>query len=388
MDRPITLVTPAFRMDASWQTHNREGKLRVLVTKELLGERWLRILTDIDCRVDVSASVDALPKHEIIAAIGARCHGAIGQLNETWDAEVLEAFASAGGRVYSNVAVGFNNVDLVAATRLRIPVGNTPGVLTETTAELTVALTFAVARRIPEADAYIRAGHFKAWRSSLFLGDILRRKTLGVIGAGRIGSAYARMMVEGHRTNLIYFNRSRNDTLEDSIARFNKHLAEVGEEPIRYRKGETLEELLRESDIVSLHPPLNETTRHLIDARRLGLMKKNAILINVSRGPVLDEQALVEHCRSNPEFRVGLDVFEFEPRLMPGLAELPNVVLLPHIGSASYWTREAMCTIAARNVAAVLSEYPVWKGEDMQVFLKDNAPKAAPSIVNANDLGL
>jgi glycerate dehydrogenase len=126
----------------------------------------------------------------------------------------------------------------------------------------------------------------------------------------------------------------------------------------------------------------------MIDARRLTLMKKNAILINVSRGPVIDEKALVAHCRRNPEFKVGLDVYEKEPTLSAGLAKLRNVTLLPHIGSATHWTREAMSTIAAHNVASILSGYPVWQGEDIGVFLKDNPPKAAPSIVNAMQLGL
>ena len=375
-------------MKNEWQIHNPDGKPRVIVSKQLVGDRWLRILTDAGCRVDVCTSTEILAKNDVIAAMEEGCGGAIGQLNEVWDREILARFKSVGGKVYSNVAVGYNNVDLVAATSFGILIGNTPGVLTETTAELTVALTFAVARRIAEADAYVRAGNFKSWQSNLFLGDLLRRKTLGVIGAGRIGSSYARMMAEGHRMNLMYFNPHRNKPLEDSFIEFNKFLTGVGEKPIQCRRVETLEELLREADVVSLHTTLNESTNHVIDARRLHQMKKNAILINVSRGPVIDERALVDHCLKNPEFRAGLDVFEHEPELTAGLKELPNIVLLPHIGSATHWTRQAMSTIAARNVAAVLSGYPVWKGEDMQLFLEDGAPKAAPSIVNAKELGL
>ena len=375
-------------MDKEWQTYNPTGALRVIVTKQPVGTRWLEILTDAGCRVEVCVSTESLSSHEIVEAMSQRCHGAIGQLNETWDREVLTKFKSVGGRVYSNVAVGYNNVDLEAATSLGIPVGNTPGVLTVTTAELTVALTFAVARRIAVADKYVREGRFKKWESTLFLGEVLRRKTVGVIGAGRIGTAYGKMMVEGHRMNLIYFNRHRNESLEDSVQVFNKYLETIGEKPVQCKWAQNVEEVLRNADIVSLHPSLNETTHHLIDAARLELMKKDAILINVSRGPVIDEQALVDHCRKNPEFRVGLDVYEKEPELAAGLKDLPNAVLLPHIGSATYWTREAMATIAARNVAAILSGFPTWKREDMNLFLENNAPKAAPSIVNRKDLGL
>ncbi len=375
-------------MNKEWKIHNPEGKRRVILTKQLVGDRWLKILTDADCRVEVCWSTDTLSKSEIIAALGQACAGAIGQLTEAWDAEVLTKFKAVGGVVYSNVAVGYNNVNVAVATSLGICVGNTPGVLTETTAELTVALTFAVARRIAEGDAYVRKGKFSGWQLTLFLGDLLRRKTLGVIGAGRIGSTYARMMVEGHRMNLLYFDHNINRSLEQSVSAFNEYLSQLGEQPVRIRRAGTLDELLQEAHIVSLHPTLNDSTHHLINGPRLALMNKNAILINVSRGPVIDEQALVEHCRRNPEFRVGLDVYEDEPAIRPGLRELPNVVLLPHIGSATHWTREAMSTIAARNVAAVLSGHPLWKGEDIRVFLDDDAPKAVPSIVNALELGL
>ncbi len=375
-------------MAKDWQTANLDGKDRVIVTKRLIGDRWLEVLTDAGCRVEYCASTEVLTKNELINTIGNRCSGAIGQLVEGWDKDVLTALKSAGGKVYSNVAVGYNNVDLAAASSLGIPVGNTPGVLTVTTAELALALTFAVARRIPEAEAYLRSGQFKIWRLDLLLGDILRGKTLGVIGAGRIGGAYARMMVEGHRVNLLYFNRNRNSALERSLQLFNRYLQEAGETPVQVRMATTIDELLEESDIVSLHVPLNDSTRHMIDAERLRRMKKDAILINTSRGPVIDEIALVEHCRNNPGFRVGLDVFEQEPKLSPGLIDLPNAVLLPHIGSATYWTREAMSTLAARNVIGVLKAYPVWKSDDMSALLDENAQPATPSIVNAKEVGL
>jgi hydroxypyruvate reductase 1 len=149
-----------------------------------------------------------------------------------------------------------------------------------------------------------------------------------------------------------------------------------------------VEELLRDSDVVSLHTVLDDTTHHLINTERLGVMKEHAILVNTCRGPVIDEAALVAHCRENPGFRAGLDVFEEEPAMKPGLAELDNVVIVPHIGSATIWTREGMATLAASNVAGILSGYPVWQDSDVLPFLQGDAPKAAPSIVNAKELGL
>ncbi|MFW9847370.1 MAG: NAD(P)-dependent oxidoreductase, partial [Candidatus Thorarchaeota archaeon] len=146
--------------------------------------------------------------------------------------------------------------------------------------------------------------------------------------------------------------------------------------------------LLREADCVSLHTVLDESTHHLINAERLALMKKTAILVNTSRGPVIDEAALVVHCQKHPNFRVGLDVFEEEPKLQPGLAELDNVVIVPHVASATSWTRQGMATLAASNVAAILMGYPVWQKPDISSFLEGDSPKAAPSIINAKELGV
>jgi hydroxypyruvate reductase 1 len=189
-----------------WRTHNESGNKRVIVTKELPGDRWLNILTAAECKVDICTSPDVLSSEEIIAAIGDRCDGAIGQLTEPWGEDLYAALKAGGGTAYSNYAVGFNNVDVDAATRHGIPVGNTPGVLTETTAQMAVALTFAAARRVGEAERFLRDGRYKGWLPSLFMGNLLWRKTVGVIGAGRIGAAYALMMVEGHKMNLVYYD--------------------------------------------------------------------------------------------------------------------------------------------------------------------------------------
>jgi len=360
----------------------------VIVTRQLPGERWLEILTQAGCRVDVRTSPDILSTEGIISAIGDRCFGVIGQLTEAWGEELFSALENAGGRVYSNYAVGYNNIDVDAATRHGICVGNTPGVLTETTAEMAVALTFSAARRVVEADKFIREGKFKGWLPDLFLGELLYRKTVGVIGAGRIGAAYAHMMVEGHKMDLVYYDLVRNSSLEAYVAAYADFLVSRGEMPVTCRRAEGIDEVLQTADLVSLHPVLDTRTHHMIDAGRLKCMKKNAILVNASRGPLIDEEALVDHCRNNPDFRAGLDVFEDEPYLKPGLSALDNVVMVPHLGSATGWAREGMGILAARNIVGVLMGYPVWKKGSSLLFLEDVSPKAVPSIVNAQEMNL
>lgn len=371
-----------------WRVHNPSGSKRVVVTKELPGDRWLEMLVKADCKVEICTSSEILSVDEIKSRIGSQCDGAIGQLTEPWGEELFSSLKNAGGTAYSNYAVGFNNVDLDAATRNGLPVGNTPGVLTETTAEMAVALTFACGRRVVEADKFMRQGKYIGWLPTLFLGDLFTGQTVGVLGAGRIGSAYGRMMVEGFKMNLVYYDLYQNKKLEDYIAAYSDFLVSQGERPVTCRRLEKAEDVLSQADVVSIHTVLDDSTQHLINAERLAAMKESAILINTSRGPVVDETALVAHCQKHPGFRAGLDVFEEEPAMKPGLAELDNVVIPPHIASATIWTRSGMATLAACNVAAILSGYPVWGKADISPFLDGEAPKAAPSIVNAEDLGL
>ncbi len=328
-------------------------------------------------------------------AIGSRCAAVIGQLTEPWGEPLLAALEDAGGRIYSQYAVGYDNVDVPAATRLRLAVGNTPGVLTETTAELAVALTFAAARRIAEGDRLMRAGAFHVWLPDLLLGDLLYRGTVGIIGAGRIGAAYARMMAEGHKMDVVYLDPRKNAELESYLWDYSELLEARGEPRVRCRRVGDLHELLAASDVVSVHAALTPETRHLIGAAELAAMREDAVLVNASRGPLVDEAALVEHCRAHPRFRAGLDVYEREPEMAPGLADLDNVVLVPHLGSASRVAREGMATLAAANVRAVLNGWPVWPAaddmDDVRPFLLgdvDDMPQAAPSIVNAAELGL
>jgi hydroxypyruvate reductase 1 len=372
-----------------WKVYNPSGTRRVVVTKELPGDRWLKILARADARVEYGTETRILRVRDIKAAIGDRCDGAIGQLTEDWGDALFAALQKAGGTAYSNYAVGYNNVDVEAATKRGIPVGNTPGVLTETTAEMAVALTLSAARRVPEADVYMRGGTYEGWLPTLFLGELLTRKTVGVIGAGRIGAAYAKMMVEGFKMDCFYYDIHQNRGLEKYFREYSKFLKTQDEAPVKVTRATTVEEVLRKADVVSLHPLLDETTHHLINAKRLRLMKRNAVLVNAARGPVIDEAALVAHCKQNPEFKAGLDVFENEPKMQPGLSRLKNVVIVPHIASATGWTRQGMATLAASNVAGILRGWPVSTDPSKILdFVDGTAPRAAPSIVNARELGL
>ncbi len=241
----------------SWKVYNPSGKRRVVVTKELPGNRWLKILAEADARVEYGTETRILRVSEIKAAIGDRCDGAIGQLTENWGNTLFVALRKAGGTAYGNYAVGYNNVDIDAATKIGIPVGNTPGVLTETTAEMAVALTFAAARRVPEADVYMRGGNYEGWLPTLFLGELLCRKTVGVVGAGAIGTAYAKMMVEGLKMDFIYYDIHQNRGLETYLREYSRFLKTQGEAPVKVTRATTVEEVLENADVVSLHRVLH-----------------------------------------------------------------------------------------------------------------------------------
>ncbi len=252
-------------------------------------------------------------------------------LTDNIDKEVIDA----GNRlkVISNYAVGFNNIDIAEATRRKIPVCITPGILTESVADLTWALILAVVRKILQADHFTRAGLFKGWSPSLFLGSDLAGKTLGIIGMGRIGQAVAKR-AQAFGMNIVYYSRSPKNI--------------SGSLPM------SLEELLLVSDIISLHTPLTQETHHLIDDEQLKLMKRTAYLINTTRGAVVNEKALVHILKHNLIAGAGLDVYEHEPMLTKGLVELENVVVLPHIGSATVETRNKMALLAVENAIAIL----------------------------------
>lgn len=276
-----------------------------------------------------------LTREELLEGVS-RCDALLCLLTDEIDAEVMDK--SPGLKVISNYAVGYNNIDVEAATKRGIPVTNTPGVLTDTTADFVWTLLMAVARRVVEADRYTRAGLFKGWGPMLLLGCDVYGKTLGVVGFGRIGQAVAKR-ARGFDMRVLYSDVRRADPDVE---------AETGAEYV------SLPELLKTSDYVSLHVPLTEETHHMIGEKELRLMKPGSYLINTARGPVVDEKALVQVLREGHLGGAGLDVFENEPELTPGLSELDNVVLAPHIASASKETRSKMAEIAASNLLAVL----------------------------------
>jgi len=285
--------------------------------------------------VDAYDQDAAMPRQELLERLADK-QGLICVISEVVDEALLEACP--GLRVVSNVAVGYNNVDVATCTRRGVVVTNTPDVLTDTTADFAWTLLMATARRLVEADRYVREGRFRQWEYMLLLGGDVHGKTLGVVGFGRIGRAMARRAL-GFGMRVLY---------QDAVA------ADAATERELHATRTDLATLLRESDFVTLHTPLIAETRHLINARSLRTMKKTAYLINAARGPVVDEAALVEALREGWIAGAGLDVFEAEPAVHPGLIGLPNVVLAPHIASASFETRLKMATLAVENCLAVL----------------------------------
>jgi glyoxylate reductase len=280
-------------------------------------EAALRVLAEANLEFDVGP-LDAAGADALLCL-----------LTDRIDADFLAAAPQL--RIVANMAVGTDNIDLAAAARLGIPVSNTPDVLTDATADLAFALLLAAARRLAWADRYVRGGGFVGWNPELGIGLDVTGRTLGVVGAGRIGRALAER-AHGFRMEVLLHSR---------------------------RAGPPLGELLARSDFVSLHVPLTAETRHLIGAPELARMKKSAVLVNTARGPIVDEAALVRALQTGGIAAAGLDVFEHEPALAAGLRDLPNVVLAPHVGSATIATRARMAEVAALNIVAALRGEPI-----------------------------
>ncbi len=291
----------------------------------------------VDAGFDVRyRDVDAPCPPEELRALVAGASGIFALLTERIDDAALDA-AGPQLRVVANMAVGYDNVDVAACTARGVQVTNTPDVLTDATADLTWALLLAAARRIGEGERMVRRGDWSGWRPGELLGFGVAGKTLGIYGMGKIGAAVARR-ARGFDMTVLYHNRSASPAA-----------AELGATLV------PLEELLERADIVVLNAPSTPETRHVIDAAALARMKPTAVLVNTARGPLVEEAALVEALRSGRIAAAGLDVYEFEPRLVDGLLELDNVVLLPHLGSATIEARGAMVQLAADNVIDVLS---------------------------------
>ena len=306
----------------------------VLVTKHLYPEALdlLKPALDVDYNDDRAGMSPDLLRERLAGKQGVVC-----QLTDKITADLLSALPDL--KVVSNVAVGYDNIDVAAATERGVVVTNTPGVLTDTTADLAFALILAAGRRLTESERFLRDGKWGEWYIDLLTGFDIHGATLGLLGMGRIGQAVARR-ARGFDMRVLYHNRSRLPEAEEKS---------LGAEYVSF------DDLLAQSDFLSVHVPLSPGTRHIIDAAALAKMKRTAILVNTARGPVVDEAALADALAANVIAYAGLDVFEREPEVHGKLLDVPNVVLAPHIGSASVATRTRMCTMAAENCVAALT---------------------------------
>jgi len=309
--------------------------MKVLATGRLPDE--VVTLIEKDHHVEINSKNKPMDRESLLSRIGDK-EGLLCMITDRIDTELLNCAPHL--KIIANYGVGFNNVDINAATERGIPVTNTPGVLTDSTADLAFALILASGRRLVEGDRNTRAGEFRFWAPLHFLGQDITGKTLGIIGLGRIGKAVAKRAA-GFAMKVIYSNRQR---------------LERGEEKALDVVYASFKTLLEESDFVSLHVSLTPQTTHLVGQKELNLMKPSAYLINTSRGPVVDEKSLLEALKNQVICGAGLDVYENEPELTPGLSDLDNVVLLPHIGSATIETRTRMAQMAAENLLAGLSD--------------------------------
>ncbi len=263
------------------------------------------------------------------------CDGLITLLRDKIDDEIINGLQNC--KVIANYAVGYNNIDLKAAKEKNIVVTNTPDVLTDATADLALTLILACARKVVEGDELVRKNKFKGWQPDLLLGVQLKNKTVGILGAGRIGTATA-IRAKAFGTKIIYYSRSKNEELEN----------------LTQAKKVSLEKLLKESDIISIHVPHTEKTKNLIDKEKLALLKPNAIVINTARGEVIDEVELINLLKENKIFAAGFDVYQNEPKVNKELLKLKNAILLPHVGSGTFEARDEMAKLAAQNVINIL----------------------------------
>src|SRR3989344_2860742 len=311
---------------------------KVFITRPI-PENGINLLKEKGYEVVMNSEDRLLRREEFVGELRKGKYDAVlTKLTEKIDEEVYDA-AGPQAKIFANYAVGYDNIDIASAEKRGLMITNTPGVLTNAVAEHTFALMLAIAHRVAEGDRFTRAGKYVGWAPMLLLGNDLSSKTIGIVGLGRIGSRVAYHAVKGFDAKIIYHDPNRNADFEKEYGATYK---------------EKLEDLLSEADFVSIHVPLMESTRHLINAERLKSMKPSAYLINTSRGPIVDEKALVLALKNKVIKGAALDVFEEEPKLAPGLAELENAVLTPHLASATEETRAAMSRLAAENIIAAL----------------------------------
>jgi glyoxylate reductase len=307
--------------------------MQVFITREL-PKIAFDLLKKNKISFDYYKKDQAIPRKLLLQKVK-NCEALVSLLTEKIDKEVIDQMQKC--KIVANYAVGYNNIDIEYSKKKEIIITNTPDVLTESTADLTMALVLACARRVSESEQLIRRGNFKGWKPKLLLGMELKDKYFGILGAGRIGTAVA-LRAKSFGTKILYADNSRNKKLEKDTG----------------AKKVTAENLIKNSDIVSVHLPLNKKTHHYLNKKRLNLLKERSILINTSRGEIIDESELIKLLKKNNLMAVGLDVFEGEPRLNKTLLSCPNVLVLPHIGSATHEARSAMAELAVKNVINVL----------------------------------
>jgi len=308
--------------------------MKIFITGELPDEAEEYLLQKI-FKVTVNRKESPISRKELIRNTK-NADGVISLLIDKIDSSVIDEMHNC--KVISNYAVGYNNIDVNYAKQKNIIVTYTPNVLTDATADLTIALALACARNFHKGEYIVRNNKFTGWKPKLLLGIELKNKIFGIVGAGRIGTAAA-IRAKAFGCNIIYFSRSNNPVLEEKTG----------------AKQVSLDNLLRRSDFISLHIPLSDKTYHLLNKERLSLLKETAIIINTARGEVIDEKELIKLLKQKKIFSAGFDVYENEPNVNPQLLKMENVVLLPHLGSATFDTRKEMALLAAKNVAAVLS---------------------------------
>lgn len=306
---------------------------KIFITRELAGNAET-FLSQKGFKVNVFQKDRAIKKSELLKE-AADADALITLLTDKIDRKIIDSLPKC--KIIANCAVGYNNIDVEYAKSKKIVVTNTPEILTDATADLTVALILACARRLGEGEKMMREGRFKSWKPQLLLGIELTGKTVGIIGAGRIGFAAAKRL-KPFGTKIIYFDRNRREKFENELG----------------AKKVTLNSLLKKADIISIHLPLSKETHHLLDKTNLKLMNRNAVLVNTSRGEIIDEKFLISLLQKKKIFAAGFDVYEGEPNINPDLIKLKNVFLLPHIGSATYEARSGMAMLCAKNVASVL----------------------------------
>lgn len=308
--------------------------MKVFITRKLVG-RAEQILKEKEIDVKIFSADRTISRADLLKNVK-DADGIITLLTDKIDREIIDKLDRC--KIIANCAVGYNNIDVQYASRKNIVVTNTPDILTDATADLTVALILACARRLGEGERMMRNNKFIGWKPQLMLGLEMKNKIIGIIGAGRIGFATAKRM-KGFGTKIIYFNRSKN-------VKFEKEFA---------AKKVSLNSLLKTADVVSVHIPLDKKTFHLLNEDNLKLMKKNSVIVNTSRGEIIQEKSLIELLKQKKIFAAGLDVYEGEPQINPELLKLGNIFLLPHIGSATIETRSAMAELCAKNIINVLN---------------------------------